>query len=163
YEEGARDGGHDVRRVALRELEFSLNLPYGYRRLPRLEPALKKQQRNLVWCERLVVVTPVWWFGAPALLKGFLERVLLPDFAFRFREGWYLWDKLLAGRAARIVYTQGAPQMYVKVMRRDCFWQSLGEGTLAFCGFRPVERTIFSSVPDADEPTRRKWLSKVRE
>ncbi|MEL7151936.1 MAG: NAD(P)H-dependent oxidoreductase [Pseudomonadota bacterium] len=37
---------------------------------------------HLKWCDTLVFVYPTWWYGLPAILKGWLDRVLLPEVAF---------------------------------------------------------------------------------
>lgn len=37
---------------------------------------------DLQWCDTLIFVYPTWWYGLPAVLKGWLDRVLLPDVAF---------------------------------------------------------------------------------
>lgn len=37
---------------------------------------------DLKWCDTLIFVYPTWWYGQPAMLKGWLDRVLLPDVAF---------------------------------------------------------------------------------
>jgi NAD(P)H dehydrogenase (quinone) len=37
---------------------------------------------DLAWCDALIFVYPTWWYGLPALLKGWLDRVLLPGVAF---------------------------------------------------------------------------------
>lgn len=39
------------------------------------------------WCDTLIFVYPTWWYGLPAMLKGWLDRVLLPDVAFLMPEG----------------------------------------------------------------------------
>ena len=36
----------------------------------------------LRWCDTLIFVYPTWWYGLPAMLKGWLDRVMLPDVAF---------------------------------------------------------------------------------
>ncbi|WP_223421992.1 NAD(P)H-dependent oxidoreductase [Tateyamaria pelophila] len=36
----------------------------------------------VAWCDALIFVYPTWWYGLPAMLKGWLDRVLLPDLAF---------------------------------------------------------------------------------
>lgn len=45
------------------------------------EPVVK-QVENLRWCDTLIFIYPTWWYGFPALLKGWLDRVLLPEVAF---------------------------------------------------------------------------------
>ena len=37
---------------------------------------------DLRWCDTLIFIYPTWWYGLPAMLKGWLDRVLLPDVAF---------------------------------------------------------------------------------
>ncbi len=37
---------------------------------------------DLRWCDTLIFVYPTWWYGLPAMLKGWLDRVMLPDVAF---------------------------------------------------------------------------------
>ena len=37
---------------------------------------------QLRWCDTLIFVYPTWWYGLPAVLKGWMDRVLLPDVAF---------------------------------------------------------------------------------
>ena len=162
YREGAEESGHELRFAAVRSLKFSPNLSYGYRRPKKLEPALVKAQENLRWCEHFVLTTPVWWFGLPAITKGFFDRVFLPDFAFRFEKGTPFWDALLEGRSARVLYTQGSPQLLVRLTRGDCFWRGLGEGTLEFCGFKPVERTVMGAMDFSSEAKRSGWLDEAR-
>ncbi|WP_118135554.1 NAD(P)H-dependent oxidoreductase [Oceanicella sp. SM1341] len=41
----------------------------------------------LRWCDTLIFVYPTWWYGLPAVLKGWLDRVMLPDVAFLMPKG----------------------------------------------------------------------------
>jgi putative NADPH-quinone reductase len=52
-----------------------------------LDPAQNTQAvawdvEALRWCNTLIFVYPTWWYGLPAMLKGWLDRVMLPDVAF---------------------------------------------------------------------------------
>lgn len=42
---------------------------------------------DIEWCDTLIFVYPTWWYGLPAMLKGWLDRVLLPGVAFHMPEG----------------------------------------------------------------------------
>jgi NAD(P)H dehydrogenase (quinone) len=42
---------------------------------------------DLRWCDTLIFVYPTWWYGLPAILKGWLDRVMLPDVAFLMPDG----------------------------------------------------------------------------
>ena len=57
-----------------------------------------------------------------------------------------MWYKLLAGKSARVVYTQDAPFVFSYIATRDCFWNMLNKGVLQFCGFSPIKRTVVDRV-----------------
>lgn len=141
YARGARAGGHDVRLVHLSELDFDPILRYGYHRHMPVESDLAPQQGHITWCNHLVIVTPVWWMARPSLLQGYLERVFMPGFAYKYRDSGLLQfvpQQLLRGRSARVIYTQGGPKWAIFLLLRDSFWLSLKRGVLMFVGFRPV-------------------------
>ena len=162
YAQGAKAAGHEVKRTNIRDLKFDLVLRYGYHKRMELEPDLAAQQELIKWCEHLVVVTPVWWGSMPALLKGYFDRVLLPRFAFKFHRGGK-WDRLLAGRSARVIFTQGSPSILVRIFMCDCFWKTIRTGILEFCGFKPVKKLAFGRADQAGEDRKAKFLERVYE
>lgn len=73
--------------------------------------------RELIgWADHLIFIYPVWWYGAPAILKGFFDRVLASGFAYEY-EG-LMPRGLLKGKSAWGIYTIVSPKWYVKVWRR---------------------------------------------
>lgn len=59
----------------------------GYLDIPANRAAVAQDVDDLRWCDTLIFVYPTWWYGLPAMLKGWLDRVLLPDVAFRMPDG----------------------------------------------------------------------------
>ena len=55
----------------------------GYLDCPDNIAPVARDVADLRWCDTLIFVYPTWWYGLPAVLKGWLDRVLLPDVAFR--------------------------------------------------------------------------------
>ena len=43
---------------------------------------IESQCADIAWCDTLIFIYPTWWYGVPAILKGWLERMLLPGVAF---------------------------------------------------------------------------------
>lgn len=146
YLKGAQAAGHTTRLLKLNDLNFDLNLKAGYQKRQPLEPDLEEAQRLLLWCDHLVVVFPTWWGAPPALLKGFMDRVLLPGFAFKYRKNSPLWDKLLAGRTARIIVTSDGPGWWMRYRYFDPAIRLVKQTTLEFCGFTPVKVTRVDSI-----------------
>jgi putative NADPH-quinone reductase len=54
---------------------------------PANRAAVARDVEDLLWADTLIFVYPTWWYGLPAMLKGWLDRVLLPDVAFLMPEG----------------------------------------------------------------------------
>ena len=54
----------------------------GYELCPDNCAPVEEDVAHLRWCDTLIFVYPTWWYGLPAVLKGWLDRVFLPDVAF---------------------------------------------------------------------------------
>jgi len=161
YAKDAGAAGHEVREVHLPEMAFSTDLAHGYHRRTDLEPDLLRFQEDLRWCEHFVLVHPVWWSALPARLKGLIDRTFLPGFAFATREKGVFWDKLLAGRSARVIYAQDAPDWYYRLVVGAPTRRMLGRGTLGFCGIKPVRFTAIGPVKGSTTARREAWLDAV--
>lgn len=77
-----------------------------------LPPDVKEEQRKLRWAEVVVLQFPFWWFGMPAILKGWFDRVLTNGFAIGVpKPGTKQWlrygEGLLAGRRGLVAVTTG--------------------------------------------------------
>lgn len=85
YKRGASTQPCEIKEINISDLKFNPNLEFGYQKRMELESDLLDAQQKISWAEHLVWVHPVWWGGLPALLKGFIDRVFLPGFAFKYR------------------------------------------------------------------------------
>lgn len=162
YTDGARAAGAEVRLLALGALAFDPLLRAGYRGAQPLEPDLVAAQAHIAWAGHLVWVYPTWWGAMPALLKGFIDRVFLPGFAFRYRQGSSLWDRLLAGRSAELLVTMDSPPWYYRWVQHMPGHQQMKKTILEFSGIRPVRVHSFGPVRGADSARRARWLDRAR-
>jgi len=161
YKKGTDSAGIESKLVHLSDLEFSPVLNFGYRQRTELEPDLVKMQEEITKADHLVFVYPNWWGTYPALLKGFIDRVFLPKFAFSYRENSVFWDKLLKGKSARLIVTMDTPKWYYRLIYRRPGHNSMKRGVLNFCGIKPVKITTFEPIKTSNETKRKKWLEKV--
>lgn len=162
YERGARSAGFEVRRLVLADLGFDPIMRGGEGKPVELEPDLVAAQDEIRKARHLVFVHPVWWSDLPALLKGFLDRAFLPGFAFAYRKGNPLPEKLLKGRSARILYTMDGPTWFYRWFQGAPGLKSLSVGTLGLCGVGPVKSTAFTPVRSSTVEIRRRWLEKAQ-
>jgi NAD(P)H dehydrogenase (quinone) len=59
----------------------------GYLNCPDNRKPVERHCADVQWCDTLIFVYPTWWYGLPAMLKGWLDRVMLPDVAFLMPDG----------------------------------------------------------------------------
>jgi len=102
YANGAIAAGHDVRRIEVAKLEFSLLRTQEDFEKGVLPPALVQPRDDMRWAQHWLFLFPLWHGTMPALFKGFLEHIFRPGFAMEYQERGFP-KRLLAGRSARIV------------------------------------------------------------
>jgi len=163
YKKGADSSGAECILVNIIDLKFDPVLYFNYNTKTELEPDLLHIQEEILNSDHLVFVYPNWWGTYPALLKGFIDRVFVPGFAFKYRKNSPFWDKLLTGKTARLIVTMDTPKWYYSLFYKNTGFHAIKTGVLQFCGIKPVSITSFSPVRSADETKRKKWLNEIEE
>ncbi len=83
--------GHEVQAVDLYACNFPPVLSreewQGYVQVPENRAPVAEEAARVDWAEAIVFVFPVWNFGFPAILKGYLDRVFLPGVSFHLTDG----------------------------------------------------------------------------
>jgi len=161
YLAGAKASGAEVRVINIRDLAFSPNLQYGYRQRTELEPDLLQARESILWAGHMVWIYPVWWGSVPAIMKGFIDRVFLPGFAFKHREGSVWWDKYLTGKSARIICTMDQPPWYYQLVNGAPSHKAMKKLTLQFVGIKKVKITSIGPIRLSKDSFRQKWLAKI--
>lgn len=147
--------------MALGELTFDPVLHKGYTEIQELEPDLVTLQEAIRRADLLVFIYPTWWGDLPALLKGALDRTILPGFGFKYHKNSPLWDKLLKGTRARIITTMDAPLWYYRFVYRSPGTNMLKRALLHFCGVRPVHTTYLDRVGSRGTAWRKHALERI--
>lgn len=158
YCERARARGVEVRRLDLRTLSFDLQVTTADFAAQTVEDDVQHARDDLRWAQHLVIVYPLWWGAMPALLKGFLDRVLAPGLAFTVREDGRGYRGLLHGRTAHLLVTMDTPPTIYRWLLRSPGTTALRRDVLGFCGIAPCGITLFGPVRPASLLTRRRWL-----
>ena len=103
----------------------------------------------------------MWWYGYPALMKGFIDRVFLPGITFQPITGKAMPEKLLKGKTARIIITADTPKWYDYLFMKSPAINQFKKGTLEFCGIKPVKVTYISTIKDSTSEFRKNWIKKI--
>ena len=166
YAEGARQAGHEVRVVEIATLDFPLlRSQHAWEHTP-LPAGLQTAQDDIAWAQHLVIFFPLWLGDMPALLKGFLEQVARPGFAFQGdaaeRASNPFIFKGLKGRSARLVVTMGMPAWVYRWVFRARGVGLLKRNILGFVGISPVRDTLIGRVDKLGEAGMHQWQDRLR-
>jgi len=162
YADGAAEAGHELRRVEVAMLDFPLLRSADDWEKGTLPPTLQEAQDSIAWAQHLAVFFPLWLGDMPALLKGFLEQVARPGFAFHDDGNGGFGKKGLSGRSARVIVTMGMPALVYRYFYRAHSLKSLERNVLGFVGIAPVNETLIGMVDHLDVRSRDRWLDKLR-
>jgi NAD(P)H dehydrogenase (quinone) len=118
---------------------------------------------DLRWCDTLIFVYPTWWYGLPAMLKGWLDRVMLPDVAFLMPDGTHSNIRPGLRHIARLgVFTTCGASRWLTALVGAPGKRTLMRGVGYLC--KPGKRTVFAAHYQMDTSTkasRRAHLQKV--
>lgn len=145
--DGLTEAGHTYDTIKLYEEDFVAAMSAAERvayktEEPIVDPQVSHHVDLLRNAEALVFVYPTWFFGMPAVMKGWLDRVLVPGVAFVFDESGRVRPGLTNIRRLVGVSTYGSS------------WQATR--LLTDAGRRTVTRTLRLVC---SRRTRTKWLA----
>jgi len=162
-----RESGYTVTVHDLYREQFDPLLTHD--EIPRdapLDPAIARYCREIATADGIVFVHPDWWGMPPAILKGWIDRVLRPGIAYRFAEtdsGEGVPEGLLVAKAVLVFNTSNTPaarEQEVFGDPRERIWK---DGIVSFCGIPGFRRRMFGVIVTSTEQQRKAWLSEVPE
>jgi len=132
------EAGHDVTDVDLYAEKFdpvmSRQERLDYHNTERNERLVKRYDDQLQAAEALVLIYPAWWYGMPAMLKGYFDRVWLPGVAFDVTpEGKVTTERLQRLRRIMVVTTYGGPWWMVRIAIGDPARKLIDRAVRALC------------------------------
>jgi putative NADPH-quinone reductase len=165
-ERGCRRAGHHVTTLDLYALGFSAAMSTAEHRAyhgdhPLVDPMVAEHAEHVRRAEVLVFVYPTWWSQPPAILRGWLERVLVPGVAFRFDAHGKVRPGLRHVRRIVGISTYGAPWTYVKLLN-DGGRRMLTRALRMNCGARtPTTWIGLYSIDTAGDRERAAFVDRV--
>ncbi len=161
YKKGNQAKENEVMDIILADMEFNPNLAFGYRKRINLEPDMLEAWEKIKWADHIVWIYPTWWGTVPAILKGFIDRMFLPGFAYDYQEKSSFPKPLLKGKTSEIISTMDTPVWYYKLVYKNIGGRMLKKNVGAFCGIKNIRTTYLSVVKSSTPEKRKEWLSKV--
>jgi NAD(P)H dehydrogenase (quinone) len=132
----------------------------------KIEATIKKHCKELASADGIIIVHPNWWGQPPAILKGWVDRVMRPGVAYRFKEGVGgegIPVGLLKATKALVFNTANTKQERELTHFGDpleTLWKTC---IFDLCGVKNFQRKTFSPVIVSAEAQRTVWLKEAKE
>lgn len=157
--------GYEVFYHDLYAEKFDALLPTAeIQRDVQLPPAVKTHCREIQEATGIIVVHPNWWGMPPAILKGWIDRVIRPGVAYEFIEGddgEGVPKGLLAARSALVFNTSNTEtnrEITVFADPLETIWKNC---IFALCGVDDFYRRMFNIIVTSSDEQRANWLQEV--
>lgn len=161
------ENGHDVIFHDLHQERFdpiitSTEIPKN----GKVSDLVKLHCEDLVKSDGIVVVHPNWWGQPPAILKGWIDRIIRPGVAYEFCEG----DNgegvpigLLQAQTALVFNTSNTSEGRENTLFGDPLETIWKNCIFNFCGIEKFERKVFRIIVTSDFEQRKQWLREAQD
>ncbi|MEN9552222.1 MAG: hypothetical protein RI935_599 [Candidatus Parcubacteria bacterium] len=163
YADIKKDMGHTVDIVNLYSKEYAVPLlEFENIREMKKSKVQEKFHEQILWAHEIVIVHPVWWSGAPAILKNWVDLTIWPRVTYQYGpDGKVI--KLLDGKSAKIFATSGGPSWYYHIpflLPLRTFWETCVFG---FCGVDVTDFKVCGNLDRWKDEKRSRHLASFLE
>jgi NAD(P)H dehydrogenase (quinone) len=127
-----------------------------------IAPSLEKHVALVKAADILVFVYPTWWSGLPAQLKGWLERIMVENVAYKFNRSNRVRPALANVKKIYIFSTFGSPHWYIAFVHNNGK-RILSRALRLSTGRARVRSRFLYAMDTTDNQRRQKFLSDISE
>jgi NAD(P)H dehydrogenase (quinone) len=124
---------------------------------------VETEQSHVAAADLITLIFPLWWSGYPAILKGWIDRVLLHGFAFKYspKSGT---TPLLTGKKVQIITTMGASvEEYENNGLMDAMAMTMGDNVWSYCGLDDAGMVVLGEIPQMSDQERIAILGEIED
>ena len=139
---------------------FAMAGRIGEEGLEGVDPIVLKYMKKLRWAEHIVMIFPIWWMSMPAMMKGFVDKVIFPGVVYKM-EGGNLVSMLSGLKQVTIITTMNTPSDVYKSMFNNSIEGSLIKGTFNKIGIHDIRWISLNMVKQVGDEKRWVWLDEI--
>ena len=157
-----KDGFNPVMDAA--ELKaFAQARTMGAKVLKDLDVQTLDYAARLQQAEHLVLVFPVWWELMPALMKGFIDKLIFPAIAYGYTERGMMKSTLTRLKKVTVISTMNTPGPIYRFIFGNALRGALLMGTFRKIGCRNLKWISLTRVKGVTQEKRMKWLQDIKD
>ncbi|MCF7921019.1 MAG: NAD(P)H-dependent oxidoreductase [Candidatus Cloacimonetes bacterium] len=119
------------------------------------------EQEYISWADKVIIIHPIWWFSMPAMMKGYIDRILIAGFAYKYTDGHPVG--LFAGKPVLLINSTGNSDEIMEIIGiKTILNNTIDKGIYEFCGFQ-VNRLFLAAVPYVGNKIRKEYLKLVED
>ncbi|EUJ33168.1 flavodoxin-like fold family protein [Listeria floridensis FSL S10-1187] len=167
-QKGAERAGHEVEIIDLDADQFNPVMSgadlLAFREHKMIDSQALHYAKAIQQANHLVLIFPIWWELMPAMMKGFIDKVIFPGSTYTYTKSGYRMKTLLPNlQTTTVVTTMNTPKVMYTTVYGNAIKKALIQGTLKKSGIKKVKWLSFNMVKNSSSETRTKWLKQVEQ
>lgn len=111
--------------------------------------------------DHLILIFPIWWELMPAMMKGFLDKIVFPGTFYHYTKSGFGMYSLMPNLKVTIISTMNTPKLMYRFVYGNALKNALVKGTFKKSGIKNVKWISFNMVKGSSDKKRENWLKKV--
>ena len=161
--ESLEKSGEEVILRDLNEINFNPVLSLedmNGQRMGKVTEDVQTEQDFITWADRIIFIYPIWWTGMPAIMKGYIDRVLSYGFAYRYDQG--VQKGLLSDKSTIIINSHGKSNAeYAESGLDKALALTSDTGIFNYCGLEIQQHFYFDKADRASAESILEWKNEI--
>ncbi|NOI66278.1 NAD(P)H-dependent oxidoreductase [Vibrio sp. 99-8-1] len=128
----------------------------------RLDPQVLQYKQRIEQADHIVFIFPVWWELMPALMKGFIDKVIFPGIAYQYKDtGLGMYSLLDNLKGVTMITTMNTPSFAYRLLFGNAIKKAMLLGTFWKIGVKNRKWINYAQVKPASDKKRSRWLNEL--
>ncbi len=164
---GLKQANHEIDIIHLDKEEFNPVMTSedlkAFRDKKPIDPKVVEYKKRLEIADHVIFIFPIWWEYMPALMKGFVDKVIFPGVAYDYVDkGNTKMKPLLTNiKGVTVITTMNTPRMLYRLVFGNALEMAFMRGTFWKLGFKNRKWINYDMVKQASDKRRNMWLAEI--
>lgn len=133
----------------------------GFVKHQMVDPQSIEYAKRVKKADHLIMIFPIWWELMPAMIKGFIDKIIFPGTCYEYTQSGLGMRSLMPNVKVTIFSTMNTPKFIYQLIYGNALKNALVKGTFKKSGVRKVKWVSFHMVKGSSDKKRKDWLKKV--